>query len=632
MQQTQVAATPTFEGTDEERQLAEQVYTLARFQGRFFAATAAINLRRDDLVQFIASRDGERDPATLAAALDAALGRNPAIFSRSETDDGVVSYATTRGGTAPVPVSEDLAHSLPERFLNPPEVAPPLPPKPAPRIPDAWSQRPTFDGLPGEPETVELGPPARLDALGDIAAVEAGAAAEPATTDELIEAIVAADVAAAPPAGVDAVLDGAEVRPAPLPAVDPAPAFGNVPAEVLRAALADRLGRDDRFAQFGDRYYNEDLVERYSRGDLRRIREYIIEVTEPLSDDALLQDLFGRRANDPSYEAARFSINFRLSREKRDFEFAGTRDSRVWATGGLAPIGTTLRKASDLGTDFRPFLDEPAPDAPVGTSVTHVLTFFEWTYGLLPLDGTLRTFFPQPYLEDQKTAVLRFEVPQLFATFLAELRYPTANRGGYLVGFDEFYRENLVPGAVMTIDRTPNNDGQFVLRYTTTPAREVRLLQIDDRRNRYVFRSQTTYAQVNEDWLPAESRYPRLTGAKPLDDRERRRPEVVIGTAFERAAENVGTKGAPRYWSAPEELLPVVNIERPFTLRLLRETLESPQFPQFVADPDTPGAFFYEPPATTGAARPKKRSAVLEQEEDLDLDLNLAPDSPDDEE
>ena len=626
MQQTQAVATPAFEGTDEERQLAEQVFTLARFQGRFFAATAAINLRRDDLVRFIASRDGGRDPATLAAARDGALGRNRAIFSRSETDDGVVSYATTRAGTAPVPLGEDLAHSPPERFLNPPEVAPPPPPKPAPRIPDAWSQRPTFDGLLEEPEEGDLVSPAGLAALGEIAAVEAGTVAEPATTDELIAAIAAADVAAVPPAGTAAVLEGVEARPAPRPAVEQAPAIGSLPAEVLRAALAERLGRDDRFAQFGDRYYNEDLVDRYSRGDLRRIREYILEVTEPLSDDALLQDLFGRRANDPSYEAARFSINFRLSREKRDFEFVGTRDSRLWATGGLAPIGTTLRKASDLGTDFRPFLDEPAPDAPPGTSVTHTLTFFEWTYGLLPLDGTLRGFFPQPYLEDQKTAVLRFEVPQLFATFLAELRYPTANRGGYLVGFDEFYRENLAPGAVMTIDRTPNNDGQFVIRYATTAAREVRILQLDDRRNRYVFRPQTTYAQMTEDWLLTESRFPRLAGAKPLEDRERRRPEVVVGTAFERAAENVGTKSAPRYWSAPEELLPVVNIERPFTLRLLRETLESPQFPQFIADPDTPGAFFYEPPAATTTARPKKRSAARDQEENLDLDLGLDTD------
>ncbi|MDP9370959.1 MAG: hypothetical protein M3Q65_00575, partial [Chloroflexota bacterium] len=399
----------------------------------------------------------------------------------------------------------------------------------------------------------------------------------------------------------------------------PAPSAPEVvPVEQLRAALAARLEGDERFVSFGDRYWAEDLVDRYSRGDLRRIREYILEVNEPLGDDAILQDLFGRRPNDPSYEGARFSLDYRLSREKRDYEFVGTRDSRLWSASGLAPIGTTLRKASDLGTDYRYLLNEPAPEAAPGNAVTHVLTFYEWFYGLLPLDATLARFFPGPYLEDQKTAVLRFEVPQLFATFLAELRYPTANRGGYLVGFDEFYRENLVPGATFIMERTPGNDGQFTIRYTVTAAREERLLQIDDRRGRYVLRPQSIYCQVDDGWLLSEGRYPRLANARPLDDRERRRPEVVVGTAFERAAENVGTKAAPRYWSAPEELLPVVNVERPFSLRALREVLDSPQFPQFSPDPDTEGAYFYEPPAKEQAA--PKRRAARQQDPDDDLE------------
>ena len=200
-------------------------------------------------------------------------------------------------------------------------------------------------------------------------------------------------------------------------------------------------------------------------------------------------------------------------------------------------------------------------------------------------------------------------MPQLYATFLAELRFPTANRGGYLVGFDEFYRENVVPGAILTIERTPNNDGQFVIRYAAVTAREERVLQIDERRNRYVFRPQALAQQTDDIWLLTESRYPRLNNIKPLDDKERRRIDTVIGTAFERVAENVGTKSEPRYWSAPEELLPIVNIERPFSLRSLREALESPQYAQFSADADTPGAFFYEPPTKEKAAGSKKRSA-----------------------
>lgn len=607
MQATQPAV--TFEGTDDERQLAEQVFFVARMQGKFFPATAPIHLKRDELVAFLASRDKGADPAELGERIDAALGKNPAAFAHSETDDGVVSYVTTRNGTAPVAQVEDTLHTLARRFMEPVEIVEPAPVRkpPAQLIAGGWSQRPVFDGIADEPGLDELVPPTLPAAPAPMEAGDPGAFLEPAdATPSVLDGV---DEVAAEPA--------ATALEVPLPTAPMTAAEAAI--EELRAALVARLEGDDRFASFGDRYYSEDMVDRYSRGDLRRIREYILEMNEPLSDDQLLQDLFSRRPNDPTYEAARFSINYRLAREKREFEFVGTRDSRLWSTTGLAPLGTTQRKASELGTDYRYLQDEPAVDP--GASVTHVLTFFEWTYGLLPLDGALRSFFPEPYLEDQKTAVLRFEVPQLYATFLAEVRYATGNRGGYLVGFDEFYRENLVPGATFVIERMPNNDGQFVIKYATTSAREVRTLQIDERRNRYVFRPQSVFAQLDEAWLIAESRFPRLANLKPLDDRERRRAETVVGNAFERAAENVGTKAQPRYWSTPDELLPVVNIERPFSLDALRDLLESPQYSQFSADHDTPGAFFYEPPAKTKEpAASKKRGAQVA--DDLDDDLS----------
>src|SRR5690242_5073646 len=107
MQATQ--PTVTFEGSDEQRQLAEQIFTLARFQGRFFSATAPIRLQREQLVGFLlAQRKGsESDREALGAAIDAALAENTAIFAREETDDGVVNFVTTRGGTSPVPPEED---------------------------------------------------------------------------------------------------------------------------------------------------------------------------------------------------------------------------------------------------------------------------------------------------------------------------------------------------------------------------------------------------------------------------------------------------------------------------------------------------------------------------------------------
>ena len=621
MQATQ--STPTYAGSNEEQRIAEEVFTQARFHGRYFSAVAPIVLKREGLLAFLASQHKDLDEATLARRLDAAMAKNAAIFARAETDDGVVTFITTTAGTPPVEQSEDLGHTLRKRFMDPvaaPPSPPPAPKKPAPMIAEGWSQRPVFADLADDLDGVD----ANDSTQESVAEIEAAPTATPG---------IPALEPTTPPTGGEDVLVAAiplpteAIAPAPSPAPDvplAAPAapieasLAEQPAEAVGVALAARLASDDRFVAFGDRFFPEDMVDRYSRGDLRRIREYIVETNEPLSDEQLLQGLFNRRTNDPSYDAARFSINYRLSREKREFEFVGTRDSRLWSTVGLAPLGTTLRKASELGTDYRYLLDEPAEE--VGASVTHIVTFFEWAYGLLPLDGTLAGFFPAEYLDDQKTATIRFEVPQLYATFLAELRYPTGNRGGYLAGFDEFYRENILPGTVLTIERTPNNNGQYVVRYTPAPAHEERILQIDERRNRYVFRAQQITTEIDGGWLLSEGRYPNLNNVKPLDDKERRRVDVVVGAAFERAAENVGTKGEPRYWSAPEELLPVVNIERPFSLRALREVLESPQYPQFSADSDTPGAFFYEPPAKEKVASGGKKRSARNQEEDEDED------------
>src|SRR5207302_1449382 len=83
------------------------------------------------------------------------------------------------------------------------------------------------------------------------------------------------------------------------------------------------------------------------------------------------------------------------------------------------------------------------------------------------------------------------------------------------------YREYLAPGAVIAIDRADDNDGQFTIQYTQAAQREERVLQIDERRNRYVFRPQAIVTQVDDPWLLSETRYPRLANAKPLDDRAR---------------------------------------------------------------------------------------------------------------
>jgi hypothetical protein len=232
--------------------------------------------------------------------------------------------------------------------------------------------------------------------------------------------------------------------------------------------------------------------------------------------------------------------------------------------------------------------DEPAP-----TSIEHTLTFYEYEYGLLPLDPRMAAFFPKPYLEEQRAAVVQFEAPQIFTSIWVEVRFPTANRGGFLGGLEQFYLENLVPGARITIERG-ENDGRYTVRFGQTSGQERRLLHFDDRRGRFVFRPVTFYCEINEDLLLSDVKFPGLNNAKALDDKERRRPEAVVAATFERVGDQVGDKAAPRYWALLDDLYAAANIERPITLASLQMVLESEANPQFEADPDG-NAYFYHP-------------------------------------
>jgi hypothetical protein len=335
---------------------------------------------------------------------------------------------------------------------------------------------------------------------------------------------------------------------------------------------------------------------RLSRGDFRRIRDYLVERNEPLSDSVLLNDVFGRRVTDRDYQLARFGLNQRLSKEKREFEFVGTSQERTWSTSSLPAIGTAKRKPAEIGQDYRFLLEsKEVALAPASreTAIEHSLTFYEYEYGVLPLDAAMAAFLPPPYAEDQRAAVLTFDVAQLYTSYLVELRYPTANRGGFIGGLEQFYAENLVPGARITIERT-DNDRRYIVRYAQIAGEERRLLHLDERRGRHVFRPVTFFCAVDEDMLLSDTKFPGLNNTKPLDDRERRRPEQVVRVTFERVGDQVGDAKNPRYWALFDDLLAVVNVERPFTAEYLREILTSDAFQEFQPDTDE-NAFFYEP-------------------------------------
>lgn len=368
----------------------------------------------------------------------------------------------------------------------------------------------------------------------------------------------------------------ARVVAAPPPAA-PAPTFrvSDLSAyadEDVAAAIDERLAGDSRVAHFAGQWMLEERVPRLSRGDLRRMKEYIQEQEQPLTDTTLVQDILNVRPNSVEFPLMQFAVNFRLSREHRDFDFVGTNGQRFWSTSGLPQIGTTRRKPNEIGTDYRFLLDEKTPADAVGsaTSVDHVLTFYEHSLGLLPYNAEMQTLLPKQVSDDQRTAVLTFEIPQSYTTYLVELRYPTPNRGGFVLGLDDLYTDNLVPGAMISIAAT-ENDGHFRIEYLPAADQNARLLELDDRRAaRYLFRPATIGCEVDPEWLISEDRFPRIGSERPLDDKVRRRPEAVVDATFAR----IGIEDGDTYVATFADLLAAVNIERPFSPALLRTVLE----------------------------------------------------------
>jgi hypothetical protein len=220
-----------------------------------------------------------------------------------------------------------------------------------------------------------------------------------------------------------------------------------------------------------------------------------------------------------------------------------------------------------------------------------VLTFYEYHLGLLPYDAELQALLPAPLLPNQRSAVLTFECPQSYTTYLVELRYPTPNRGGFILGLDDFFTENLVPGALISIQRT-DNDGHYKVEYLPASGQSGRLLELEDRRQRYVFRPTTYACEVDERFLLSEDRFPRLGAEKPLDEKARRRAESVVAATFERVGELHEGHG---YAATFDDLLAAVNVERPFSPTYLRQVLEQDETGAFAVDPDGENVYTYVP-------------------------------------
>ncbi len=553
--------TPKFTGSAAVKSNASAAFDVLRGQGMFMSDYSPIRVKFDTLAEFLEAGQG-----ISTADLRKAITANEAVFALVAEDDGEY-VMTTRVGASPVSNDAPSTHSLNERFITP-LPKPERPARPAPvraQVDPNWATYSVPD-YEDEDEEAYLSLPDEEDEISVVVVPEAAdetmaetgdeTSAEPVVAGTVIEEAVP-EVAAAP-----------AVEPAPAPAAD----FSTVSDESLAAMLDETLAGDARIASFGDRWMAEDQVARLSRSDIRRIKDYISEQEQPLTDETLATDILNVRPNSADFENIKFAVNYRLGHEHREFDFVGTYGQRFWSTTTLPQIGTTRRKPNDIGADYRYLVDEvPATvEHRSITSVSHVLSFYEFVHGLLPYDQEMQQLLPKQVLPDQRAAVLTFEIPQFYTTYLVELRYPTPNRGGFILGLDDFYAESLVPGALISITASAN-DGHYTVEFLPGDSQSERLLDLDDRRTpRYHFRPTSFSCEVSPEWLVSEEKFPRLGSEKPLDDKIRRRPEAVIEATFER----IGLEDGDSLMSSFDELLTVANVERPFSANLLRATLE----------------------------------------------------------
>jgi hypothetical protein len=518
------------------------------------SANAPIRISLGSLSDFLDSQ-GEKDSR---ARIDALVTANPDIFAVEE-GEGEQYLVTTRDGRAPQVTRPQSRHTFASRFHTPLPKPEGSTPRPRPRL-----------------------EPAPVDVMAEIDGLEIDEPSQPEAQPPVVE-----ERAEEAPAAAARTITTQAAKPTEVTEVDDVN---------LAVALRERLGTDPRVANFGEQWLMEDRVPRFSRGDLRRLRDYMQEKEQPLTDDDLAQDVLGVRPGTPDFDLVRFALDYRLSNEHREFEFVGTANQRFWSTSGLPQIGTTRRKLTEIGSDYRYLLDEqPAVTAfRSRESVDHTLTFYEYIHGLLPYDAEMQALLPGPMTAAQKSAVLTFECPQSFTTYLVELRYPTPNRGGFILGLDDFYSENLVPGAIISVQRT-ENDGHYRVEYLPESARSDQLLELDERRaTRYVFRPTTYACGVEGAQLLSESRFSGMANEKPLDEKVRRRPEAVVAATFER----VGLERDGNFSIDFETLLAAVNIERPMSGVLLRSILEHDDTGAFSRDPEAPDSYTYVPGTT----------------------------------
>jgi hypothetical protein len=146
----------------------------------------------------------------------------------------------------------------------------------------------------------------------------------------------------------------------------------------------------------------------------------------------------------------------------------------------------------------------------------------------------------------------------------------------------------MIPGAKFTITPTDRGD-VFEIHFTRTEESEANLIQLDERKGRWVFRPVQYVVGTDPNMLLTQEKFGKLHNQKKLEDAERRKPDVIIANAFEA----IGETNDGKLWAIVDDLFPVVNLDRPISRGWLR-TMLSGGYPFFYADASTEGAYFYD--------------------------------------
>jgi hypothetical protein len=606
---------PSFRGTNEQAAIAEQVYKVMATQGAFFSVSTPIRQTLTNLADFFAGRR-KSDPSAVAKEIEAALKANDEVFIREERD-GEVYYITTRSGTphvGPQPRSHAFRQRLhePENPLPVDDISvvvtttrPALTTVEPVFISDYWQQQAGLLPTPAseEMEAATVAEEAETVAVAPVAAPEA-----PIIVEEVAAPVVAAAAPAAPINTVIVLPNGLQID-LRRPVADLMAQHGAALNGLLRSAIdSDPLRR---LVTFGNEAFPEAAVANFGKNDLRRISDYLKETGEPLLDTQIIADIFYHNPRQNDYEPFRFALNYRLSREK-DFEFVGVNGARLWSVRGLPAIGTKRVKASEMGQlagyleeGFDDSLAEQSAEAiRTGGSLTHVLSFFEWEYGILPYTKALAALLPTALLSDQRSAVLRFEFPQHYTSALAELRYPTGNRGGWLQGLEAVFHEYLVPGAMITIART-DEPHVFTVVYEEQAETEDRILALDETKKtpKFTFVNVVYSCVVDSDMLVNQQQYGRLRNLKAFPMSERRKGDAMVEHVFQTIGQPIGTRAEPRYEANFAQLFVGLNALRPASREYLAHLLED-------------GEHFEQGDATTWYYSPPPEPDTGDEEED----------------